>query len=545
MGEVMILKLLAGVLAMIFMSSMVLQVKAEDQYRYFTWKVTYGTIKPLGVPQEAILINGKFPGPRIEAVTNDNIIINVFNELDEPFLITWNGIKNRKSPWQDGVLGTNCPILPHTNFTYKMQVKDQFGTFTYFPSTKMHKASGGFGAFNIYTRPHIPLPYDPPAGDYTLLVGDWYTAGHKALAETLDAGKPLGLPNGILINGKQNGPKFVGEPGKTYMLRLSNVGLSTSINFRIQNHKMRLVEIEGTHVVQESYDSLDIHVGQSVTVLITCNQAPKDYYIVASSRFTIPVLKTTARLRYANTKIKASGALPIGPTTHVHWSLKQARTLRWNLSASAARPNPQGAYHYGNIKTVRTLVLENTEALIDGKVRYAVNGISYVNPDTPLKLADWFNIPGVFELDSIPDMPTPGTPAKMGTPVIGTLLHDFIEIIFQNPEGTIQSWHIDGTDFWLVGMGPKTWIPEYRKFYNLVDATTRYTVQVYPYSWSSILVPLDNKGMWNLRSANWPRRYLGQELYVRVWNDQKSLYTESDPPPNAILCGKAKGVHLG
>ncbi|KAK4393339.1 L-ascorbate oxidase [Sesamum angolense] len=79
-----------------------------------------------------------------------------------------------------------------------------------------------------------------------------------------------------------------------------------------------------------------------------------------------------------------------------------------------------------------------------------------------------------------------------------------------------------------------------RRFYNYNDAPTRYTVQVYPYSWSAILVSLDNKGMWNLRSANWPRRYLGQELYVRVWNEERSLYTEYDIPPNALLCGKAK-----
>lgn len=51
---------------------------------------------------------------------------------------------------------------------------------------------------------------------------------------------------------------------------------------------------------------------------------------------------------------------------------------------------------------------------------------------------------------------------------------------------------------------------------------------------------LDNKGIWNLRSANWPRRYLGQELYIRVWNDEKSMYTEYDIPANALLCGKAK-----
>lgn len=38
---------------------------------------------------QGILINGQFPGPPIEAVTNDNLIISVFNALDEPFLISW------------------------------------------------------------------------------------------------------------------------------------------------------------------------------------------------------------------------------------------------------------------------------------------------------------------------------------------------------------------------------------------------------------------------------------------------------------------------
>jgi FtsP/CotA-like multicopper oxidase with cupredoxin domain len=38
---------------------------------------------------QGILINGQFPGPTIEAVTNDNLIINVFNKLNDPFLISW------------------------------------------------------------------------------------------------------------------------------------------------------------------------------------------------------------------------------------------------------------------------------------------------------------------------------------------------------------------------------------------------------------------------------------------------------------------------
>jgi FtsP/CotA-like multicopper oxidase with cupredoxin domain len=42
-----------------------------------------------GLKLQGILINNQFPGPQIEAVTNDNLIINVFNKLNEPFLLSW------------------------------------------------------------------------------------------------------------------------------------------------------------------------------------------------------------------------------------------------------------------------------------------------------------------------------------------------------------------------------------------------------------------------------------------------------------------------
>lgn len=91
---------------------------------------------------------------------------------------------------------------------------------------------------------------------------------------------------------------------------------------------MKLVEVEGAHTIQDTYDSLDIHVGQSVAVLVTLNGPMKDYFIVASTRFTKPILTTTAFLRYAGSNTQASGTLPIGPTYHIHWSMKQARTIR-------------------------------------------------------------------------------------------------------------------------------------------------------------------------------------------------------------------------
>ncbi|WZZ72866.1 L-ascorbate oxidase homolog isoform X1 [Brassica napus] len=517
--------LLLGALALL---SSFVTVKGESPYKFYTWTVTYGVISPLGVPQQVILINGQFPGPKLEVVTNDNIILNLINKLDQPFLLTWNGIKQRKNSWQDGVLGTNCPIPPNSNFTYKFQTKDQIGTYNYFPSTAFHKAAGGFGAINIYARPRIPIPYPLPVADFTLLIGDWFKTNHKTLQQRLDSGGALPSPDGMLING-QTQTTFTGDQGKTYMLRISNVGLSSTFNFRIQGHTMQVVEVEGSHVLQNVYESLDVHVGQSLSVLVTLNQPSKDYYIVASTRYTTSKLSVTGLLRYSNSGVPASGDMLPPPPEDLDWSLNQARSFRWNLTANAARPNPQGSFHYGTITPTKSFVFSSSAPLINGKQRYAVNGLSYVSSETPLKLADHFNIPGVFSTNAIQSVPS-SAPATVATSVVRASLHVYN-----------LSWHLDGYDFWVVGFGSGQWTPEQRPLYNLVDALTRHTTQVYPNSWTAILVSLDNQGMWNMRSAIWERQYLGQQFYLKVWDPVQSLANEYNPPDNLLLCGKAVG----
>lgn len=48
MEKAVLLHLICGVLAVLG----VYVVKADDPYRYYTWTVTYGTLSPLGVPQQ-------------------------------------------------------------------------------------------------------------------------------------------------------------------------------------------------------------------------------------------------------------------------------------------------------------------------------------------------------------------------------------------------------------------------------------------------------------------------------------------------------------
>ena len=65
-------------------------------------------------------------------------------------------------------------------------------------------------------------------------------------------------------------------------------------------------------------------------------------------------------------------------------------------------------------------------------------------------MADFYKIPGVFSLGSISDNPTFGG-GYLQTSVMAANFRDYVEIVFENYENTMQSWHIDGYSFWIVG----------------------------------------------------------------------------------------------
>jgi len=117
------------------------------------------------------------------------------------------------------------------------------------------------------------------------------------------------------------------------LLRISNIGTTWSFNFRIQDHQMVLVETEGSYVNQIELESLDVHVGQSYSVLVTANQDAADYYIVASPKMSNATDNSTlvgvAVLHYHNSTTQANGSLPSGPDPFdLQFSINQANSIR-------------------------------------------------------------------------------------------------------------------------------------------------------------------------------------------------------------------------
>ncbi|KAL2937373.1 Monocopper oxidase-like protein SKU5 [Bienertia sinuspersici] len=251
-----------------------------------------------------------------------------------------------------GVSGKNCSIPVGWNWKYNFQVKDQIGSFFYFPSLNFQRAAGGKSSRYLLAD-----------GDITLLISDWYTKSHKELRKGLEDGHDLGAPGVVIFDGL--GPE---RPIRYEFLILK-------------------------------YIDLDIHVGKSYSFLVTMDQdASSDYYIIASPRFVNSSsgggAVGVAALHYTDSQGPTLGPLPDHPSDiHPSYSMNQAKSIRLNLTASAALPNPQGSFKYGQITVTHVYVLVSRHAeRIDGKWHATLNGLSYFTPSTPLTLAQLYKL---------------------------------------------------------------------------------------------------------------------------------------------------------
>lgn len=133
------------------------------------------------------------------------------------------------------------------------------------------------------------------------------------------------------------------------------------------------------------------------------------------------------------------------------------------MTAGAARPNPQGTFNVTNITLAQTFILHGSNAEIDGVKRYVINNVSYLTPDTPLKLADhFFNGSGVYKLDEFP-VHSVNDAAAYGVSVVNGVHKGWLEIVFKNDLDDMNSWHLDGFGFFVVGYAFINY-PAYVKF---------------------------------------------------------------------------------
>lgn len=266
--------------------------------RPYDFAVSRGVIAPDGYQREALLVNGAFPGPPIEANWGDTIQVTVRNnvtDMPEGVSLHWHGFLQKGKPWEDGVPAvTQCPIAPGESFTYSFEA-ELYGTLWYHSHYSSQFSGGLLGPIVVY-GPH-ERPYDVDIGP--VLISDWYHRSYYDLVkETMRPNGTLFRSNNTLINGKGNLDcallppgdgtpcvsnaglaKFRFRRGKTHRLRLVNTGAEVLQRFSIDGHTMTVVANDFVAVEPYETSVVTLGIGQRTDVLVRANGTLDAYWM--------------------------------------------------------------------------------------------------------------------------------------------------------------------------------------------------------------------------------------------------------------------------
>ncbi|KAH8887601.1 hypothetical protein GQ53DRAFT_655731 [Thozetella sp. PMI_491] len=190
-------------------------VDREPQELFFQWNISQGLREPDGVQKLVYLVNNEFPGPTIEARSGDELVVEVWNHLDEESVsLHWHGLRLVGQNRFDGAVGfTQCPLPPGQTVTYRVKIgSDEHGTFWWHAHNLVQRGDGIFGGLVVHKPSEMTsLAARTEAeryaynGEMLLMIGDWFHASARDSLNWYTDYKHFGnepVPESLLVNGR-------------------------------------------------------------------------------------------------------------------------------------------------------------------------------------------------------------------------------------------------------------------------------------------------------------------------------------------------------
>jgi FtsP/CotA-like multicopper oxidase with cupredoxin domain len=249
-------------------------------------------------------VNGQFPGPLIEANWGDTIEVTIQNKIADPpegTAMHWHGLKQKKTPWYDGVPSVGqCPVAPGSSFTYRFQA-DSYGTTWYHSHYSAQFAGGLVGPLIVHGPKHAEYDYDLGPimlGDYHH--EDYYDILKRVVSVSTNFRTFIPTSDNNLINGRNphncsqvtdgrkctpDAPmsKFRFQSGKVYRLRVINAGAAALQRFSIDGHRLQVIANDFSPIEPYETDVISLGVGQRSDVLVKAIGKPTDSYWMRST----------------------------------------------------------------------------------------------------------------------------------------------------------------------------------------------------------------------------------------------------------------------
>ncbi|KAJ1437363.1 Multicopper oxidase, type 1 [Sesbania bispinosa] len=509
----------------LFLIACILPALVECKVRHYKFHVVLKNTTRLCSSKPIVTVNGKFPGPTLYAREDDTVLVKVINHVQHNVTIHWHGVRQLRTGWSDGpAYITQCPIQSGQTYLYNFTLTGQRGTLLWHAHINWLRSTV-HGAIVILPKHGVPYPFPKPDHELVVILGEWWKSDTEAVInEAIKSGLAPNVSDAHTINGlpgtvslancsTQDVYKLNVKRGKTYLLRIINAALNEELFFKIAGHKFTVVEVDASYVKPLKTDTIVIAPGQTTNALLTADQKPGNYLIVASTFMDSPVV--------------AIDNLTATATLHYNDNLASTPTILTTPSSKKCYPTGNGS-----------------------RVVAAINNVTFVMPTTALLQAHYFNISGVFTTDF------PANPASVfnytGTPPIanssttnGTRLYRLsfnstVQIVLQDtgiiaPES--HPVHLHGFNFFSVGTGIGNYDPKKDpNNFNLVDPVERNTIGVPTGGWTAIRFRADNPGVWFLHCHFEVHTTWGLKMAFLVDNGKGPKESLIPPPKDLPKC---------
>jgi len=280
------------------------QLNEQEQKRVIT---ADGNVSRL-----VIGINGRFPGPMIDAYENQEIELKVINLFHTDSLsIHFHGLHQVGRPWMDGVAFiTQCPVLPGQTFVYKIRASPA-GTSFYHAHIGDQRTMGLYGPIVV----RKPESSDQYYGEIIVTLQDWNhvmdaeTAYQRMVSQQFDlgSGDPIDTTMSIdtanfsrfafqsgLVNGKgrywmtkneNNGApleKFVVSKGQKFRYRIIGAMTLYPMRVYIQNQTLTLRSSDCYNLNPTTVQSIIVHPGERYDFTFLFGSTERKQYLLVA-----------------------------------------------------------------------------------------------------------------------------------------------------------------------------------------------------------------------------------------------------------------------
>ncbi|KAL8523587.1 hypothetical protein ACS0TY_013533 [Phlomoides rotata] len=567
----MFLKKMYILLFLIFANSLCLE--AHDHYiRRYRFVVKEASYKRLCERKNILTVNGKFPGPTIEVVAGETIIVDVFNRGKYNITLHWHGVKQPRNPWTDGpAYVTQCPIKPGNKFSQKVIFSKEEGTLWWHAHSDWSRATV-HGAIIIYPPPGNSYPFTKPSAEVPIILGEWWKEDVMRVREEFVAsgGQPRdsdaytinGQPGDLYPCSSRDGFRMEVSPGKTYLLRLVNAAMNEILFFGVTRHNLTVVGTDGCYTKPLNREYIVISPGQTMDCLLTADQNPDLYYMAASPYVNgvgVSFDNTTATgiLQYRSWSATSSPSdLPNFP---LYNDTVSALNFTHSLRSLNSKSHPISVPTKINKRIVSTISVnaspcdrnQRCEGPNGTRLSASMNNISFVSPNIDILEAYFYQIPGQFR-KRFPDFPpfvfnytADFLPFQLGVPKRGTearviRYNSIVEVVYQGTNlvaGIDHPMHLHGYTFFVVGWGFGNFDERRDPLnYNLVDPQKRNTVIVPINGWTAIRFIADNPGVWFLHCHFERHQTWGMDTVFIVRSGKGQTERVLPPPPDMPPC---------